>query len=172
MNETSTSAKGFDDLVAANRRYAETEFSTGGFDGIAHAGVAIVTCMDSRIDPLRLVGLKPGDAKIFRNPGGRVTLNALEALVLGVHLLGVERILIVPHTRCAMASNTEAELRERVGASAGQDASWQGFHVIDDQREALLADVRAVRSHPLIGDQVAVGGFMYDVDTGLLSRLV
>jgi carbonic anhydrase len=162
----------FADLLAANRTYASTDFGTGGFDGIAHAGVAIVTCMDSRIDPLRLLGLSPGDAKIFRNPGGRVTANALEALVLGVHLLGVDRILIVPHTRCAMASNTEAELRERVGASAGQDASWQGFHVIEDQRGALLADVRAVRSHPLIGDQVAVGGFMYDVDTGLLDQLV
>ena len=171
MNETSTKATGFDDLIAANQRYAETEFTTGGFDGIAHAGVAIVTCMDSRIDPLRLVGLKPGDAKIFRNPGGRVTLNALEALVLGVHLLGVERVLIVPHTRCAMASSTEQELRERVGESAGQDASWQGFHVIGDQRTALAADVAAVRSHPLIPDRVAVGGFMYDVDSGLLEQL-
>jgi carbonic anhydrase len=172
VNETSSPASGFDDLLEANRTYATTDFATGGFDGIAHAGVAIVTCMDSRIDPLRMLGLKPGDAKIFRNPGGRVTSNALEALVLGTHLLGVERILIVPHTRCAMASNSEAELRERVGASAGQDASWQSFHVIADQREALLADVRAVRSHPLISDEVAVGGFMYDVDTGLLSQLV
>jgi carbonic anhydrase len=172
MSENPTSAGDFDDLLAANRTYATTAFTTGGFDGIAHAGVAIVTCMDSRIDPLRLLGLEPGDAKIFRNPGGRVTANALEALVLGVHLLGVERILIVPHTRCAMASNSEAELRERVGASAGQDASWQGFHVVEDQRGALMADVRAVRSHPLIGDQVAVGGFMYDVDTGLLEQLV
>ncbi|WP_457253809.1 beta-class carbonic anhydrase [Pedococcus sp. P5_B7] len=172
MNESPTTAGDFDDLLEANRTYAATDFATGGFDGIAHAGVAIVTCMDSRIDPLRLLGLAPGDAKIFRNPGGRVTANALEALVLGVHLLGVERILIVPHTRCAMASNTEAELRERVGASAGQDASWQGFHVIEDQRGALMADVRAVRSHPLIGDQVAVGGFLYDVDTGLLEQLV
>jgi carbonic anhydrase len=172
VSENPTTAGAFDDLLAANRTYAATDFGTGGFDGIAHAGVAIVTCMDSRIDPLRLLGLEPGDAKIFRNPGGRVTANALEALVLGVHLLGVNRILIVPHTRCAMASNTEAELRERVGASAGQDASWQGFHVIEDQRGALLADVRAVRSHPLIGEQVAVGGFMYDVDTGLLEQLV
>jgi carbonic anhydrase len=172
VSESSTTATGFDDLIAANRRYAETEFTTGGFDGIAHAGVAIVTCMDSRIDPLRLVGLKPGDAKIFRNPGGRVTLNALEALVLGVHLLGVKRILVVPHTRCAMASNTEQELRERVGQSAGQDASWQGFHVVGDQRAALAADVAAVRSHPLIPDSVAVGGFMYDVDSGLLEQLV
>ena len=171
MNETSTSAKGFDDLVEANRRYAETEFSTGGFDGIAHAGVAIVTCMDSRIDPLRLVGLHPGDAKIFRNPGGRVTSNALEALVLGVHLLGVKRILIVPHTRCAMASNSEQELRAKVGESAGQDASWQGFHVVTDQRAALGADVAAVRSHPLVPESVAVGGFLYDVDSGLLDQL-
>jgi carbonic anhydrase len=161
----------FDDLLKANQDYAET-FDQGGFDGKAHAGVAIVTCMDSRIDPLRMLGLDYGDAKIFRNPGGRVTEAALEALVLGTHLLNVDRILVIPHTRCAMASNTEAELRERVGASAGQDASWQGFHVIGDQREALLADVRAVRSHPLIGDQVAVGGFLYDVDTGLISQLV
>ena len=172
VSENPTTAIGFDDLLEANRTYAATDFATGGFDGIAHAGVAIVTCMDSRIDPLRLLGLEPGDAKIFRNPGGRVTANALEALVLGVHLLGVERILIVPHTRCAMASNSEAELRERVGASAGQDASWQGFHVVEDQRGALMSDVRAVRSHPLIGDQVPVGGFMYDVDTGLLEQLV
>ena len=171
MSDSSTKATGFDDLIAANQRYAETEFTTGGFDGIAHAGVAIVTCMDSRIDPLRLVGLKPGDAKIFRNPGGRVTLNALEALVLGVHLLGVERVLIVPHTRCAMASSSEQELRERVGASAGQDASWQGFHVVTDQRTALAADVAAVRSHPLIPDTVKVGGFLYDVDSGLLEQL-
>ncbi|HET8717171.1 MAG TPA: carbonic anhydrase [Nocardioidaceae bacterium] len=161
----------FDDLLAANRAYAET-FELGGFDGIAHAGVALVTCMDSRIDPLGIVGLKPGDAKIFRNPGGRVTDQALEALVLGVHLLKVERILIVPHTRCAMASATQDELRERVGASAGQDASWQVFGVVADQRAALADDVHRVTSHPLVPDTVAVGGFLYDVDTGLLEPVV
>ncbi len=169
---SSSVAPGFDDLLEANRTYAETEFSTGGFDGIAHAGVAIVTCMDSRIDPLRLVGLKPGDAKIFRNPGGRVTDQALEALVLGVHLLNVRRVLVVPHTRCAMASATLQELRDRVAASAGQDASWQTFGVVADQVAALEDDVRKVRSHPLIPDTVEVGGFLYDVDTGLLDRKV
>ena len=158
----------FDDLLAANRAYAET-FDLSGFDGIAHAGIAIVTCMDSRIDPLRMVGLEPGDAKIFRNPGGRVTDQALEALVLGVHLLNVRRILVVPHTRCAMASATLDELRARVGESAGQDASWQTFGVVADQVAALEDDVRKVRSHPLIPDTVQVGGFVYDVDTGLLD---
>jgi carbonic anhydrase len=132
--------------------------------------VAIVTCMDSRIDPLRMLGLKHGDAKIFRNPGGRVTSAALEALVLGVHLLGVERVLVVPHTRCAMTANSEADLRARIGESAGVDASWQSFGVIEDQVARLGEDVAKVRSHPLIPDTVKVGGFVYDVDTGLLEQ--
>lgn len=161
----------FDDLIAANRDFA-AEFELGGFDGKAHAGVAIVTCMDSRIDPLRMLGLDHGDAKIFRNPGGRVTSSAFEALVLGVHLLGVERILIVPHTRCAMAQDTEQELRKKVGESAGQDASWQHFHVIADQRGSLVEGVRKVQAHPLIPETVRVGGFLYDVDTGLLDHVL
>ena len=160
----------FDDILSANQSFAET-FDLAGFDGVAHAGIAIVTCMDSRIDPLGMLGLEPGDAKIFRNPGGRVTPQALEALVLGVHLLRVERILVVPHTRCAMASSTQEELREQVGKSAGADASWQTFGVVEDQQAALLDDVRKVRAHPLIPDTIAVGGFLYDVDTGLLDQL-
>jgi len=159
----------FDDLLTANREFA-SHFTLAGFDGVAHAGVAIVTCMDSRIDPLRLVGLTPGDAKIFRNPGGRVTPQALEALVLGVHLLRVDRVLVVPHTRCAVATHTEEELRKRVSASAGTDVSWHRFHVVEDQVAALGEDVHRVRSHPLIPERVAVGGFLYDVDTGLLER--
>jgi carbonic anhydrase len=159
----------FDDLLAANRTFAE-EFDLGGFDGVAHAGVAIVTCMDSRIDPLRMLGLRHGDAKIFRNPGGRVTEAALEALVLGVHLLGVERVLVIPHTRCAMTTASEEELREKVGTSAGLDATWQRFHVVEDQLASLADDVAKVRSHPLIADRVTVGGFVYDVDTGLIEQ--
>lgn len=161
----------FADLLDANREFAE-DFAFGGFDGIARAGVAIVTCMDSRIDPLRMLGLSHGDAKIFRNPGGRVTAAALEALVLGVYLLGVKRILVVPHTKCAMTKNSEQELREKITELSGQDASWQGFHVVADQEVALKQDVAAVRSHPLIGDDVAVGGFIYDVDSGLMKQLV
>jgi carbonic anhydrase len=158
----------FEDILAANRAYAQ-DFALSGFDGIAQAGVAIVTCMDSRIEPLHMVGLKAGDAKIFRNPGGRVTDQALEALVLATHLLNVDRILVIPHTRCAMTNYTEDELHELVGASAGTDATWHHFHVIPDQRQALRADLARVRSHPLIRQGTAVGGFVYDVDTGLLD---
>lgn len=171
MTENSSPTEAFADLLAANAAFTE-QFTLGGFDGIAHSGVAVVTCMDSRIDPLGMIGLTPGDAKIFRNPGGRVTAAALEALVLGVHLLNVQRILVVPHTRCAMAAHTEPELRALIGEKAGTDASWQGFHVVADQDAALRADVAAIRSHPLIPDTVDVGGFLYDVDSGRLEHRV
>lgn len=159
----------FSDLLAANARFAaDTELA--GFDGIARAGVAIVTCMDSRIDPLKMLGLQHGDAKIFRNPGGRVTPQALTALVLGAHLLNVSRVLVVPHTRCAMASRSEPELHRLIEASAGQDATWLDLGAVEDQVAALADDVHKVRSHPLIPDSVSVGGFIYDVDTGLLDQ--
>jgi carbonic anhydrase len=161
----------FDDLLAANARYAD-DFKLAGFDGVAHAGVALVTCMDSRIDPLGMLGLSPGDAKMLRNPGGRVDDHVLVALVLGVSLLGVDRVLVVPHTRCAMASGTENEIRERVSQASGRDASWQTFGAIQDQSAALRDDVARIRAHPLIPESVAVGGFMYDVDTGRLHQLV
>ena len=108
----------FDDLLAANRDYAQ-QFCFSGFDGVARAGVAIVTCMDSRIDPLGMIGLHPGDAKILRNPGGRVTDQVLVALVLGVALLEVKRVMVIEHTRCAMASSSEDELKARVTSASG-----------------------------------------------------
>ncbi len=160
---------GFDDLLAANQEFASA-FGLGGYDGLAHAGVAVVTCMDSRIDPLGMIGLRVGDAKILRNPGGRVTDDVIDALVLAVHLLGVERILVVPHTRCTMATYSDHELRERVSEASGLDASWQAFDAVADQAAALHDDVGRLRAHPLMPDRVLIGGFVYDVDTGLLTE--
>lgn len=158
----------FDDLIAANRTFADS-FALSGFDGIAHAGVAMVTCMDSRIDPLRMIGLEPGDAKILRNPGGRVTDQALVALVLGVNLLKVNRVLVIEHTSCAMAMSTEDELKGKLGQAAGEDATWMTLGAIVDQMATIRADVQRVRTHPLISEDVLVGGFLYDVETGLLQ---
>jgi len=160
----------FDDLLAANQTYRR-DFRMGDLEGVARAGVAMVTCMDSRIDPLAMVGLRPGDAKIFRNPGGRITPPALTAIVLGAHLLGVERVLVVPHTRCAMATG-EHELHQRLGERAGTDTSWLPLGASTDQELALREDVTRVRSHPLVPDRVSVGGFLYDVQTGGLRQLV
>jgi carbonic anhydrase len=157
----------FDDLLEANRVYAQTH--EGGFDGIAQAGVLMVTCMDSRIEPLAMIGLKLGDAKILRNPGGRVTDQVLVAIVLGVSLLKVERVLVVEHTRCAMASSTETDVKAKIGDRSGTDASWMTIGVIEDQESTVRGDVNRVRSHPLVPDSVTVGGFIYDVDSGLMQ---
>jgi carbonic anhydrase len=161
----------FAQIEAANAEYAE-HFALRGFDGVARRGIAVVTCMDSRIDPLQTLGLRPGDAKIFRNPGGRVTDAALEALVLASHLLGVQRVVIMPHTRCAVTGTTEDALRQRISERAGKDASWMSFHVVADQVAALKADVHKVTSHPLIAAGTEVAGYLYDVDTGLIQRMV
>lgn len=158
----------FADLLEANARYA-ADFTLSGFDGVAKAGVAVVTCMDSRIDPLGMIGLVPGDAKILRNPGGRVTDQVLVALAIGVSLLNVDRVLVIHHTRCAMAMSTEEELHAKIGERTGQDATWMSLGVITDQVQSIRAEVAKVRSHPLVSDAVTVGGFLYDVDTGLLE---
>ena len=159
----------FDDLLAANAEFA-ARFDLTGFDGVARAGVAVVTCMDSRIDPIGMIGLRPGDAKVLRNPGGRADDQAMIALILSVHLLGVERILVVPHTRCAMAVG-EAALQSRM-REACDAVVLPTFGAVEDQLGALRDDVSRVREHPLIPDSVTVGGFLYDVDTGRLSHKV
>lgn len=161
----------FDDLLANNEAYAAT-FTDGGFDGIAKAGIAMVTCMDSRIEPLAMVGLRLGDAKILRTPGGRVSTSVLTGCVLSAQLLQVERIMIVPHTRCAMASGTDADIRRTIAERTGHDTSWINFGAHPDQLERLRADVDMVASHPLIKGYAEVGGFMYDVDAGRLTQLI
>jgi carbonic anhydrase len=161
----------FDDLLAGNREYSD-RFSLNGFDGIAHAGVAMVTCMDSRIEPLEMIGLRVGDAKIMRTPGGRLTPDALIGCILGVHLLGVERILIVPHTRCAMASGTDEDIAQAIQERSGVDLDGLVIGASPDQETKLFSDVEVLRSHPLIAGRATIGGFRYDVDTGELVQLV
>ena len=161
----------FADLLTNNVGY-QTQFAHGGFDGVAHAGVAMVTCMDSRIEPLKMIGLKVGDAKILRTPGGRVTPDALVGCVLSVHLLGVNRILVVPHTRCAMASGEDVDIVARVKETTGDDLSDLRIGASTDQRARLIEDVEALRENPHIKGRALVGGFLYDVDTGALTQVL
>ncbi len=159
----------FADLLEANRRYSTS--SPRNFDGYAHAGVAVVTCMDSRLQPLEMLGLMLGEAKILRTPGGHVTEDALNGCILGVNLLRVDRILVVAHTRCAMAACDDAEMRRRVTEASGRDASTLSVGATTDQRGKLRADVKLLNEHPLLEGKVQVGGFLYDVDTGLLNQV-
>ena len=158
----------FADVLAANEEYA-AGFGLRGLSGRAGRGLAVVTCVDSRLEPLAMLGLRPGDAKILRNPGARVTRDALDALVLGAHLLGVERVLVVAHTDCRMAG-TEAEIHAAVRAAGGPDTRSLALATAPDQEAVLRADVQRIRSSPYL-EGVDAAGFLYDVGTGRISRV-
>uniref|UniRef100_UPI00035F9E49 beta-class carbonic anhydrase n=1 Tax=Nocardiopsis lucentensis TaxID=53441 RepID=UPI00035F9E49 len=127
----------FDDVFAANDDYV-AEFALHGLKPVAARGLALVTCMDSRIEPLDMLGLKPGDAKILRNAGARVTDDTLRTLVLAVYLLGVERVLVLPHTRCRMASVPgDDAVHDLIQEEYGVDTRSLEFHTNSDQIGAL-----------------------------------
>jgi carbonic anhydrase len=125
--------------------------------------------MDSRISPLAVVGMQSGDAKILRNAGARVTEDVLRTLVLATYLLGVTRILVMPHTDCRMAQNDEAEIHATIEKQYGIDTRSLEFRTVSDQRKALEIDVNRIRSYPLLRDGVSVGGAIYNVSTGTLE---
>lgn len=161
----------FDDVLAANEAYAAA-FVDAGLPGQAGKGLAVVTCMDSRINPLGMLGLVKGDAKILRNAGGRVTEDVLRTLVLAVHLLGVERILVVEHNECKMASATVEEVHEGIFEASGLDTRSLDFQLMDDQLAALAVDIQKIRSSPYLPAELVVGGFLYDVRTGVLREVL
>ena len=159
----------FDDVLAANDRYA-AEFTLAGLPAEAGRGLAVLTCMDSRIEPLAMLGLQAGDAKLLRNAGARVTDEVLGTLVVARYLLNVSRLMVVAHTKCRMASGDAAVLHDAIRAAGGPDTRALAFRTTDDQEASLRDDVELVRSSPYLGDLV-VGGFVYDVDTGRLREV-
>ena len=160
----------FQDILEANRAFAST-FHDPGRTGRAAKGLAIITCMDARIDPLAVVGMHAGDAKILRNPGARVTEDVLGALVLATSLLGVTRILVMPHTDCRMASADEAAVHEAIFDASGIDSrSWE-FRTVSDQHQALVSDVTRIRTFPFLPQAVVVAGAIYDVHEGTLTTV-
>lgn len=158
----------FDDVLSANADYAAS-FAFSGRPGQAARGLAVVTCMDSRIDPLTMLGLEKGDAKILRNAGGRVTDDVLRTLVLASHLLGVKRVMVVEHSDCGMTKRTDDEVHQYILDTAGIDTRSLEFRTMSDQRACVLLDVQRVRSSPYLPKGFEVAGFIYDVQTGRLN---
>lgn len=158
----------FADVLAANEAYARS-FPLRGLQARAAQGLAVLTCIDSRIEPLAMLGLVSGDAKILRNAGARVTSDALRSLVLATHLLGVDRVMVVAHTDCRM-TGTEEDVHAAVRDAGGPDISELNFLMTDDQEATVREDVELLRSSPFLS-HVRVGGFRYDVETGRLTQL-
>ncbi len=159
----------FADALGANKSWAH---------GVAHPdlparaarGLAVLTCMDSRIDPLGMLGLVKGDAKILRNAGARVTDDVLRTTVLASYLLGVDRMMIVQHSNCAMASGTEADIHARIASAGGPDTRSIAFQTTTDQEGALVHDAQRIKSWPYL-EHIAVGGFILDLATGQLRQI-
>ena len=154
----------FEDLLQANRLYAAS-FSLEGLSPRAAKGLGLVTCIDSRIEPLSALGLKPGDAKILRNAGGRVTDDVLRSLALSSGVLGVDTALVMQHTQCVLAGVSDAQLRELTGADLG-------FFPIDDHAAALREDVDLLARTRYLDRLRTIAGFVYDVETGQLEDVV
>lgn len=160
----------FDDLLAANVEYQKT-FKYSELTGQAKKGLAIVTCMDSRINPLSVVGMRSGDAKILRNAGARVTEDVLRTLVLASYLLNVDRVLVMPHTDCRMAKSDEPEIHATLQEQFGVDTRSLEFRTVSDQIGALKTDVQRIRSYPLIKKGISVAGAIYDVSNGSITPI-
>jgi carbonic anhydrase len=160
-----------DDLLDANRAYASA-FTLAGIPARAAKGFALVTCMDSRIEPLTMLGLAPGDAKILRNAGGRVTEDVLRSLILATNLLGVERIAVMQHTDCALAHRDDRAVRSGLPERAREGADTWRFLAMPDPDDALRHDVGLVRTCPLLPAGIHVEGWRYHVDTGVVQQLL
>lgn len=168
MSKNSADRENFGDLISANEQYAQG-FKYSELSGSAAKGLAIITCMDSRINPLSVVGMRSGDAKILRNAGSRVTDDVLRTLVLATYLLNVDRILVMPHTDCRMAQSDESTLHDEIQKQHGVDTRSIEFKVTKDQENALKADIESIRTYPLLRQGVSVIGAIYDVKTGKID---
>jgi carbonic anhydrase len=161
----------FDELLLANRRYAES-FDLAGLPGRAAAGFALVTCIDTRIEPLAALGLRPGDAKILRNAGGRVTDDVLRSLVLATGLLGIVRIAVMHHTLCALAGQSDEQLRATLPEEQARVVQDWLLRGMPDPDTELERDVELVANCPAIPAGLPIAGWRYDVATGHIAARI
>ncbi len=161
----------FDELFAANKRYAQT-FAHGDLPSPPRRRLAILTCMDARLHPEQFLGLETGDAHIIRNAGGRASQDAIRSLVISQRLLGTNAVLVIHHTDCGMCTFRNEDLAARIRADLGVDASEWDFLPFTDLEASVREDVEILRHSPLIPRDIAISGAIYDVRTGLLRKVV
>lgn len=156
-----------DEFLKANARYA-AEFTKGHLPMPPARKVAVVACMDARLDPARALGLEEGDAHVIRNAGGRAA-DALRSLIISQQLLGTREVVVLHHTDCGMLAFSDAELRSKLRAELGQDADFP-FLSFSDLELSVREDVAALQTSPFLL-RVPVRGFLYDVKTGRLAEV-
>lgn len=160
----------YEELASANRAYA-AGFTKGGLPLPPARKLAVVACMDARLDPAKALGLEEGDAHVIRNAGGRVSDDAIRSLVISQQLLGTNAIAIVHHTDCGMVTFTNDSLRRKVQDTFGVDVSDTDFLPFTDIEQSVVDDVSRVRNSSVIPKDIPVVGYVYDVKTGNLRQV-
>ena len=159
-----------DQLLAANEAYA-SGFTKGDLPAPPARRLAVVTCMDARLDPAKFLGLEEGDAHVIRNAGGLVTDDALRSLVVSHWLLGTREAYVIGHSGCGMLTFTNDDLRRKLADEAGADASDVDFHPFSDLDESVRASVRKIAESPLLPDSFEARGYVYDIGSGRLREV-
>jgi carbonic anhydrase len=150
-------------LLEANKGYAAARASVA--DPRPGRRLAVVTCMDARIDVFAVLGLHLGEAHVIRNAGGRVTDDVLRSLALSSNVLGVDTVVVMQHTKCGLAGVTDDYLRELTGADLG-------FLPIDNHAAALREDIDLLTTKPYLRPLTVIAGFVYDVESGEIDDVV
>jgi carbonic anhydrase len=150
-------------LLDANKGYAAARANVA--DRSPGRRLAVVTCMDARIDVFAVLGLHLGEALVIRNAGGRVTDDVLRSLALSCHVLGVDTVVVMQHTQCGLAGVSDEELQELTGADLG-------FFPIDDHAAALREDIELLTTRTYLEPLQVIAGFVYDVESGEIDDVV
>jgi carbonic anhydrase len=157
-----------DEVSKANDTYAAS-FDKGSLPMPPGRSFAVLTCMDARLDPAKALGLDEGDAHVIRNAGGIASDDAVRSVVISHTLLGTQEALVIGHTDCGMLTFTNDDLRTRLLAERGVDATHVDFQPFPDAAARVRSSVRRLRETPLLPDSFAVHGFVYDVATGRIE---
>lgn len=157
-----------DELVEANKSYQE------GFEGPLPLPparkVAVVACMDARLDPAKILGIAEGDAHVIRNAGGVVTEDALRSLAISQRLLGTEEIVLVHHTDCGMVTFSDDEFRQSIEAETGIRPSWSA-EAFPDAAADVRQGINRITASPFVPRKDHVRGFVFDVAMGALDEV-
>ena len=156
-------------FLKANDRYAAS-FKKGHLPMPPARRVAVVACMDARLDPARVLGLEEGDAHVIRNAGGRAA-DAVRSLVISQQLLGTREVVVIHHTDCGMLTFTDAQLKKKLSDELGVETDT-AFLPFSDLEQSVRDDVATIRESRLLLKGIPVTGFIYDVKTGRLRRVV
>ena len=159
----------FQDLIEANEKY-HRGFEDGDLLPLPKRQLAVLTCMDCRIDTASVFGLDPGDGHVLRNAGARASDDAIRSLIISTTKLGVRRIAVVHHTHCGAASTTHQEIVDEVRETTGANPDAIDFLLFTDPADALRSDVERLATCPFLPPGVLVAGFMYDVSTGIIAQ--